>query len=282
MLTRIQAGPYSVHGVSVGGIYTSLSVPELGALFDVGIAPRSFVGGKYLFLSHGHADHVGAFNSLLGIRGLSHAPAPRTFLPVEIHSDFKASVDAMNRTQHRGLEVNYQPVSPGDEILLDNDLWVRVFRTDHTVPSVGYELFRRVSKLREPFLELSGPEIAERRRSGEDLFRVEERRELAYATDTLIDVLDHEPRLLQNRVLILECTFLDERKERDESRKRGHIHLDEILERADSFDNERLVLMHFSQLYSPREVHEILKRRCPPHLFERIVAFAPAHGPWPG
>ena len=62
----------------------------------------------------------------------------------------------------------------------------------------------------------------------------------------------------------------------------GHIHLDELLERASEFENEALVLMHFSQMYAPAEVHAILERRCPSVLRRRLVVFAPSSGPWPG
>ena len=37
MLTTVTAGPYTVRGVSIGGVYTSIAVPELGVLFDAGI-----------------------------------------------------------------------------------------------------------------------------------------------------------------------------------------------------------------------------------------------------
>jgi ribonuclease Z len=95
-------------------------------------------------------------------------------------------------------------------------------------------------------------------------------------------VLDNNPELYESKVLVLECTFLDERKSLEASRAGCHIHLDEILERAEQFKNETLVLMHFSQLYKPREVEEILNRRCPEALRQRIVPFLPPVNRWPG
>ena len=77
MLTRVRAGSCTVSGVSVGGVYTSLHVPEFDVIFDIGIAPRSFVGASKLLISHGHADHVGSLGSLIGLRGLARLPAPR-------------------------------------------------------------------------------------------------------------------------------------------------------------------------------------------------------------
>ena len=84
MLTTVTAGPYTIRGLSLAGIHTSLFVRELDALFDVGIAARSNAAAANLFLSHGHADHCGALVALLGIRGLMRLPPPRVFLPAEI------------------------------------------------------------------------------------------------------------------------------------------------------------------------------------------------------
>ena len=282
MLCRLELNQLSVVGVSVGGVYTSIHVPELSAVFDAGMAPRSFVGARYLFLSHGHADHVGALPAMIGVRGLSRQPAPMTFLPKEIEGDLTEGLAAFNRGQRRVLEVPTVGLVPGQVHALESDMHVRCFRTLHSVPSLGYQIFRKVAKLRPEFLELEGSRIAELRRQGADLFETVERLELAYVTDTLIDVLDENPSVYGSRVLILECTFLDESKSRSESRAKYHIHLDEIIERAELFQNEHVVLMHFSQSYRPRTVHEILQQRLPPRLLGRVSALCPRSGMWPG
>jgi ribonuclease Z len=282
MLTTVKAGPYTVAGVSIAGIHTSLHVRELGVLFDVGIALRSCAGAEHVFLSHGHADHCGALVSLLGMRGLMRMPPPRVFMPAEIAPNTERALELLSQIQRHEFTIYSQPMLPGDEIALRPNLSVRAFRTHHTGPSLGYQFFNRVQKLRPEFSSLSGPEIAERRKRGDDLFDTEERLELAYATDTLIRVVETTPSLLRTRVLILECSFLDERKDIAGSRAGGHIHLDELLEKADLFENEAIVLMHFSQMYPPAEVHRILAQRCPAALRERIVVFAPVKGPWLG
>jgi ribonuclease Z len=282
MLISVQAGPYTIRGLSVAGIYTSLFIRELAALFDVGFAARSVAGAENLFLSHGHADHCGALVSLLGMRGLMRMPPLRVFLPAEIADSTRDALAAFSRCQRHEFNVNLQPMLPGDEYALKPNVSVRAFRTHHTGPSLGYQFFSRVPKLKPEYLGLAGREIAERRTRGDELFDQEERLELAYATDTLISVLDSTPSLLQTRVLILECSFLDERKAIAASRAGGHVHLDELLEKASSFENAALVLMHFSQMYAPAEVHRILRRRCPPELWERLVVFAPTSGAWPG
>lgn len=283
MLTTVEAGPFTIRGVSVGGVYTALHVPQLDALLDVGIAPRSFGSIDNLFLSHGHADHVGALTSLLGLRGLIQKGALRIFLPEPIAADLGAALSAMSRLQRYDLAVDWVPMTPGMEHQLRADLWVRAFPTFHPVPSLGYQFFRRVNKLRPEHAALSGREIGRRRKAGDtSLFHEEERLELAYATDTLIRVLDETPSIGTSRVLIIECSFLDEKKSLHDSRAGCHIHLDELLEKAHLLDNEHIVLMHFSQIYRPDDVRALLQKRCPKTLFDRLVVFAPRRNVWPG
>ena len=273
----------SVRGVSVGGVYTSLAVPELGIVFDAGASPRSSCAIDTILLSHGHADHVGALPAFLGIRALSgKTRPPRVIMPAEILDDLTAALAALSRLQRFPLEIEAIGMLPGDEIALRGDLRVRAVRTFHPVPSLAYLLVRRISKLRPELSGLTGPQIAARRRAGEAVTDHEDRLELAYATDTLISALDHAPELFEARTLIMECTFLDERKSLEAARAGCHIHLDEVVERADRFANDHVVLMHFSQIYRPDEVAGILDARLPPALRKKVVPFIPTGAHWPG
>jgi ribonuclease Z len=283
VLTQVTAGRYTVRGVSVGGVYTALNVPELDLAFDVGLAPRSFAGVKTLLLSHGHVDHAGALPTLLGIRALQGLRSPlRVVMPAEIVDELQAALAAMTTLQRWPLEIEAVGMAPGDEVALRPDLLVRAFRTFHPVPSLGYQLVKRVKKLRPEHKGLAGPDIAARRAAGEDLFDVLDHLEIAYATDTLIQVVDNAPEILTSSVLIMECTFLDERKQIADARAGCHIHLDEVIERADRFANQHIVLMHISQIYRPDQVAAILDRRLPPELRARVIPFVPNTRAWPG
>ena len=282
MLTEVQAGPYTVRGVSVGGVYTSLLVPELGVLLDAGIPIRSFAGVDRIFLSHGHADHASALGSLLGIRALVGKGPPLVYLPAEIEAPVQEAIAALARLHRMKAEIHTVPHRPGDTTKLQQDLWVRAFRTHHPVPSLGYQFIRRVTKLKPEYRELPPAEIGRRRQAGEPLFDEVERLELAYCTDTLSNVLERQPSLFDSRVLILECTFIDAERSVRDAQERAHIHLEEIAAMADRFQNEALVLMHFSQAYSPAQVHATLKGRLPASLLERVRIFAPDSGRWFG
>ena len=283
MLTTVVAGPYTIRGVSVGGVYTSLLVPELGILFDAGIAARSAGGVDTILLSHGHADHVGALPSLLGIRALhGKTKPPRVVMPAEIEADLTAALAALSKLQRFPLDIDAIGMRAGDEIELRGDLHVRAVQTFHPVPSLAYVIVRKVAKLRAEFRGLDGSEIAARRRAGEPMVDHEDRLELAYATDTLVSALDRAPELYRARVLVMECTFLDTRKSLEAARAGCHIHLDEVIERADKFANEAIVVMHLSQLYRPDEVSAILDARVPAALRKKMIPFVPETSHWPG
>jgi ribonuclease Z len=283
MLTEVEAGPYTLRGISVAGIYTSLLVPQLRVVLDAGIPIRSFASTNDILLSHAHGDHASGLASVLSIRQLIGKPPARVYVPEEIAQELGRLLELSGRLYRTGMTGLLIPVRAGETFTLRPGLHVRAFRTHHRGPSLGYQLIRRVQKLRPEFRELPAQEVARRRKEGDaGLFDTQERLELAYATDTLSHVLDTAPFVLESRVLILECTFVDAHRSVEQARERAHIHLDEIIERADSFRNEAIVLMHFSQAYSPEYVHATVRERLPEPLRKRVRVFAPESGRWFG
>jgi ribonuclease Z len=283
VITAVKAGPYTVRGLSLGGVYTALHVPELDVAFDCGVALRSAAGVGTLCLSHAHADHVGALNALLGIRGLQGVKAPlRVVMPAEIVDTLLAALRSMSELQRWPLDIQPVGVEPGDLVPLRGDFWVRAVKSFHPVPSLAYQVVRRVQKLKAEHAGMPGAEIAARRKAGtaDDLFETAEHAELAYVTDTLVSVFDHAPGMLASKVLVMETTFLDARKSLEASRAGCHIHLDEVVERAGDFTTPNLVMMHISQLYQPADVAPILDARLPADLRARTQVLLPAEQ-WP-
>jgi len=241
-------------------MYTALQVPQLGALLDIGVALRSFCSTSNLFLSHGHLDHIGGFFSLLGMRGLVGVrKLLKIHLPSSLVEPLQEAMTAFTRLHHWPLEAEMRPMEPGDELLVGGGIWVKAFQTLHPVPSLGYLFFHKRQKLLPEFHGLPGREIQQRKRAGEALFREERRLELAYATDTLPEILDEVPELLEVPILIMECSFLDKRKSLKAARGGGHVHLEELKRYLPHLKNRHLLLMHFSQIYKPTEIYPFFK-----------------------
>jgi ribonuclease Z len=182
VITSVTAGALTVRGVSVGGVYTSLGVPELSLGFDMGMPLRSLAGIDTLLLSHAHADHVGSLAAFLGLRALHGRTTPlRVVLPAEVEAPLINALAAMSELQRWPLQIASVPMRDGEQIALRGDLEVRAFKTFHPVPSLAYLLVRRVAKLRPELHGLPGPEIAKRRQAGEEVHVIDERPVLAYA-----------------------------------------------------------------------------------------------------
>lgn len=280
-LTQIKTGDFTIRGRSLGGFYTGLHVPELRSLLDVGTALRTGAGVPNLFLSHAHADHLGALPALLGMRGLSGVTSPlRVFLPSELVVPLKEMLAAFSTMHRWPMLVDLIPMEPDDVEPMHGNLFVRAIRTFHPVPSLGYIFFKKIKKLKPEYLSLSGQEIGMRRKRGDDIFTHHEAHQFAYVTDTLPDILDHHPELLNVDTLVLECTFFDEKKSVKDARAGCHIHLDELLPYIPKFQNKAVVLMHFSQIYRPTDVQAIFDARCPKEHRDRFHLFMPDGDLW--
>ena len=54
----IQIEGYPVEGLSIGGQETCIILPSLKLAFDIGRCPQRAISQDFLFISHGHMDHI--------------------------------------------------------------------------------------------------------------------------------------------------------------------------------------------------------------------------------
>jgi ribonuclease Z len=261
-----------VEGLSIGGVETSIDLPELKLCFDIGRSPDSAVLRPTVLFTHAHMDHMGGVAWHAATRALRGMPAPTYVVPRENARDFEELFAVWRRLDRSELDHRVVPLSPGEEWMLPNGLAARPFRSPHRAPCQGYALVRRRKHLRAEFAGLPQEEIRRLRQDGGvDVTEVAEIPELAFTGDTLIDVLEREEIVRRARLLILECTFLDDRVGVADARSTGHVHLDEIAERAQLFANEAILLTHFSARYTPAEIVAALDQKLPPELRARVT-----------
>lgn len=265
-----------VEGVSVGGLETFIDCPEWKLGFDIGRCPDVAVNRPTILFTHAHMDHMGGVAWHAATRHLRRAGAPTYVVPRENEVAFAELFEVWRRLDRSELAHRLVPLGPGEEFELPNKLVVRPFRAYHRVPCQGYGIWSRRRKLRPEHIGKSDEQIRALRESeGADAFDPLEVPELAFTGDTLIEVVERAEVVRKARVLVMEVTFLDDQVSVQQCREKGHIHLDEVLERADLFENEALLFTHFSSRYNAERIVEILERRLPPSLRERVTPLLP-------
>lgn len=89
--------------------------------------------------------------------------------------------------------------------------------------------------------------------------------EVAFPGDTNLSILEREASdvVSKARVLLLECTFFDDEVSPKETFRTGHVHLDDFIAAArdGAFQNEVILLTHFSTRYSPDEIRRVVGGR---------------------
>jgi ribonuclease Z len=269
----LEAAGIPIEGVSIAGHESFYKLPTLRTLLEFGRAPEDVVGYATVCVSHGHLDHMAGLAHYASRRRLAELPTARVVVPAETATDVTRWIEACQRLEGIEYDLEVVPASPGDRHRLRNDLELTVLPGRHRVPTVGY-LFSEVRhKLRDELAGKPGDEIAALRASGVEVTRTERQPLLAYPGDCSAEIFDVCPELFAARVLLLECSFLFP-EDRDRARDYGHIHIDDIVANAGRFENEAVVLTHFSQRYGPSEIRAALEH-LPEPLRRKTAAFLP-------
>lgn len=272
----------TVRARSVGGIETCIEFPNLNLCFDIGRCPHTAVRLSRVFLTHAHMDHAAGLAWHAATRDLMSLGTPTYYVPNENLDDFEELFRVWRKLDHSDLAVRFVGVSPGDVIALTKHRRVQAFRAVHRVPTLGYAIIETKQKLRPEYAGLSSAEVYQQRLAGNTVSDPVEEITAAFTGDSTIDAFDREELLRKAKLLVMEVTFLDERTSPERTRKTGHIHLDDVLERAELFENEHILFTHFSKRYSPSEIRDIFDRRLPPSLAHRVTLLLPDPDKLPG
>lgn len=267
---RLQHAGLTVEGYSRAAVQSYWCLPELKLGFDLGAQPWDFMGIPTWFVTHTHLDHAAALPVYVARRRMMKMEPPTIYLPIEALEDVRRLLLVWQRLDRGRMICQLEGVQPGQEISLSRELVMTVFRTTHTVPSVGYVLWSRRHKLKEEYQGMPGERIRDLRLSGVAVTREVRTPLLAYTGDTSPQGLENEPAVFQAKILITEMSFILPNHRRDKIHKFGHMHLDDFVERQERFQNEVIICGHFSTRYHPQQIEKILSRALPPKLTERI------------
>lgn len=263
----------TVEGFSRAAVQTYWRIPEFKLGFDLGAQPWSFMGTPNWFISHTHMDHLLALPAYVARRRMMLMSPPTIYLPQEGLNPVRQLLDAFTRLDRGRLPCNLVPLQPGEEIELSRELVVSTVRTYHTIPSLGYIVWERRKKLKPEYLSLSGEEIRDLSQSGVEISYEIRLPRVAYLGDSTIRGLDENPKMYEADILIMEVTFVAPGHRKEAIRKFGHIHLDDLLDRRDTFRNKVIIASHFSSRYHEREVEQTIQQRVPDMLDGRLIAW---------
>ncbi len=259
-------GPLTIAGGSRAGEGTLILLPQLHLALDAGRPHRSLPPMKTVLVSHGHMDHIGGLGFWASQRQLQSMGPARLALPHQIALDVEDLLATHARLEGGApYDIDVVAVAPGQSLKLRRDMNLEFFATDHWVPTLGSRLVWRRRHLLPEFSELTGDEIARRRRNGERVTAAVETDLLAYCADSGPGVLAADSPALRSEVLLLECSFFRP-TDRERATRFGHLHLDDILARVQRLRCRHLVLLHASRRHRLREVEEILSERLDPVL----------------
>lgn len=267
--THVHDG-YTIEGYSRGAVQTYWRIPELKIGFDIGASPWSFTGTQSFFISHAHLDHLAGLPAFVARRRMMKMEPPNIYLPASTVDHVDRMLKSWQKLDRGRMLCNLIGVEPGQEIELSREHVVTMFPTRHTVPSVGYLIWERRKKLKAEFNGLTGEQIRDLRLGGTEVSEETRLPIVCYTGDTSHEGLDADPAIYQAKILITEMTFFRPEHRKEKIHKFGHMHLDDILDRADKFQNELIILGHLTTRDHENQLFKAMERRLPAALKGRV------------
>jgi ribonuclease Z len=269
-IRSLQHQNLTIEGYSRAAVQSYWRVPELKLGFDLGAQPWSFMATPTWFVSHTHLDHIAALPVLVARRRMMKMERPTIYLPAEAVENVEGLLRAFQRLDRGRMPAELIGLKPDDEVELSRELVVKAFATRHTIPSLGYLVWERRKKLKPEFQALTGDQIRDLRLGGVEVSSEIRIPKVAYLGDTSPPGLDALPETYKAQILILEMTFVAPNERASVIHKYGHTHLDDLLARADRFENEVIIASHFSTRLHPDQIVRIVEKRLPESLKGRL------------
>ncbi len=261
----------TIDGYSRAAVQSYWRIPELKLGFDLGGSPWDFTGTGTYFVTHGHLDHLAALPVIVARRRMMKMEPPTIYMPEEIVESADRLLKVWNKLDRGRMDCRLVGVKPGDELELAREHVVTVFETKHTVQSVGYVVWERRRKLKPELIGKTQDEIRDLKLSGTEVSQEVRTPLVCYTGDTSPAGLDACEAVYQARILITEMTFFSPDHRREKIHKFGHMHMDDILERADRFQNELIILSHFTTRNHDSMFRNLLEKNFPASLRSRVM-----------
>ena len=298
--------PYRVQGISVAGEQTVIQIPELDLVFDMGQCTRASLSSPTVALSHAHMDHLGGLPYWFsqryfqkiggethmpdGADGKPRVPVGRCVCHPELEPHLRAMMRAWEPLERQRTPFEIVALAPESDLEIKNNILLRAVATKHTVPSLGFAVLERRSKLKEEYRDLPQEMLRDLRSRGTEITRMMDIPLIAYTGDTAPGEYLVRDEFADAKIMIAECTFF-EPDHGDRARTGMHLHIDDIIRMLPVWKAEAIVLVHASRrttIHYAREriealagadaarIHLLMDHRTNRMRYEQQVAVAQA------
>ncbi len=275
MYCKFQHKQYQFEGISEGGIRTSIYLPSLSLMFDIGAQNPNRIHLDTLLLTHSHLDHSAGLPYYISQRSLRKLKPPKIFVPPALEEPMRKILDLYSQIEDFPYNYDLRAVAPGEKVDLDPTHFFSPHKTFHRVPSQGYTIYEKRKKLKKEYQSLPQHELNKILKDNLEVSELSSIPVISFSGDTKIEYVLESEDVANSSILFIECTYIDQERNVERAREWGHIHLDEILENLSSFKNEKIVLIHFSKRYPLPYIREVLADKIPDDQKHRFHLFIP-------
>lgn len=260
----------TIDGYSRAAVQSYWRIAELKIGFDLGAQPWDFMSLPRTFISHSHLDHIAAIPAYVARRRMMKMERPVLYLPDYAVATVDQMLKVITRLDRGRMPCELIPLRENQEIDLTRELTVTTHAMKHSIPALGFIVWEKRRKLKQEFVNWSGEQIRDARLSGVEVTSETRIPLVAYTGDTAPAGLDRNPDMFRAKILITEMTFLAPDHRKDLIHKDGHMHLDDFVDRKDTFQNEQIICGHFSVRYNKAQILRWVDKALPDRLQGRL------------
>jgi ribonuclease Z len=239
-------GGIKLVGFSLAGEETVVAAPELNVCFDVGRAPREIISVDYVCLTHGHMDHAAGLAYYFSQRNFVGNKPGTVLAPIEMVRPIRDLIRVWGQIEGHPSPAEIVGMEAGQDHRIRKDLVVRAFSTTHASPALGFCVVETRRKLKPELIGLSGPQLVELKKRGQQIEYDLEVPLISYAGDTADGPHFDLEYVRKSRLLLLECTFF-EPDHVHRAREGRHLHVRDLAGLIGRLENPHIVLIHVSR-----------------------------------